>query len=158
VFLPPDPPVFRGLAARASGLHEPGTCACAENEIFGELEMSITIFGIKNCDTMKKARTWLENAGILHAFHDYKVSAIDEKSLRRFCAALTWDKVLNRSGTTFRKLPEAEKADINEAKAIALMLALPSMIKRPILEGRVAGRDVLLVGFDPTKWNEALHG
>jgi arsenate reductase (glutaredoxin) len=120
--------------------------------------MSITIFGIKNCDTMKKARTWLDNAGIVHVFHDYKASAIDEKSLRRFCATLSWEKVLNRSGTTFRKLPDADKADLDEAKAIALMLAQPSLIKRPILEGKVAERAVLLVGFDPTKWNEALRG
>ncbi len=107
--------------------------------------MSVTIYGIKNCDTMKKARTWLDGNGIPYEFHDYKTQGIDEAHLKRWCAEAGWDKVLNRAGTTFRALPEADKADLSEDKAIALMLAQPSMIKRPVLD---LG-DRLLVGFKP---------
>ena len=110
--------------------------------------MSITIYGIKACDTMKKARTWLDAKGIAYTFHDYKTEGIDETSLKRFVDALGWETVLNRAGTTFRKLSDADKADLNADKAIALMLAQPSMIKRPVLE--VGSK--LLVGFKPDSY------
>lgn len=114
--------------------------------------MSITLYGIKACDTMKKARTWLDEHGVSYAFHDYKVSAIDAASLQRWCDEHGWDKVLNRAGTTFRKLDEADKQDLDQAKAIALMLAQPSMIKRPVLD---LGERTLL-GFKPELYAQAL--
>lgn len=107
--------------------------------------MSITIYGIKACDTMKKARTWLDDHGVAYAFHDYKAVGIDRERLELWAGQVGWETLLNRSGTTFRKLPDAEKADLNQDKAIALMLAQPSMIKRPVLD--VDGK--LLVGFKP---------
>jgi len=107
--------------------------------------MSITIYGIKACDTMKKARTWLDDHGVTYAFHDYKAVGIDRASLERWAGQVGWEVLLNRSGTTFRKLADADKADLNQDKAIALMLAQPSMIKRPVLD--VGGQ--LLVGFKP---------
>ncbi len=107
--------------------------------------MTVTIYGIKNCDTMKKARTWLETKGIAYSFHDYKAEGIDEKSLKRFVDTLGWETVLNRAGTTFRALPEEDKQGLDANKAIALMLAQPSMIKRPMLD-----RDgSLTAGFKP---------
>ena len=107
--------------------------------------MSVTIYGIKNCDTMKKARTWLDAKGIAYSFHDYKAEGIDEASLKRWVEALGWETVLNRAGTTFRALPDADKQDLDTQKAIALMLAQPSMIKRPMLD-----RDgALTSGFTP---------
>lgn len=107
--------------------------------------MSVTVYGIKNCDTMKKARTWLEGQGVAHDFHDYKVSGISREALQRWCAALGWETVLNRAGTTFRALPDADKAGLNKDRAIALMLAQPSMIKRPLLD-----RDgTFTAGFKP---------
>jgi arsenate reductase len=105
----------------------------------------VTIYGIKACDTMKKARTWLETHGVGHAFHDYKVQGIGKDALQAWARTVGWETLLNRSGTTFRKLPDADKAGLNEAKAIALMLAQPSMIKRPVLD--VGGN--LIVGFKP---------
>lgn len=110
--------------------------------------MSLTIYGIKNCDTMKKARTWLDDHGLAYAFHDYKASGVDEKTLRAWAKQVGWEKLLNRAGTTFKKLPDADKAGIDEDKAIALMLAQPSMIKRPVLQGAGA----LLVGFKPEEY------
>ena len=107
--------------------------------------MTITIYGIKNCDTMKKARTWLDARGVAFAFHDYKTAGIDEKTLRNWVKQTDWETLLNRAGTTFRKLPDADKTGLDEAKALALMLAHPSMIKRPVLD--VDG--VLHVGFKP---------
>ncbi|TCL72073.1 ArsC family reductase [Rhizobium sp. BK251] len=107
--------------------------------------MSVTIYGIKNCDTMKKARTWLEDHGIAYAFHDYKAEGIDRAHLQRWIAEAGWETVLNRAGTTFRKLPDPARADLNEDKAIALMLDQPSMIKRPVVEAD--GK--LLIGFKP---------
>jgi arsenate reductase len=103
------------------------------------------LYGIKNCDTMKKARAWLDDHGVAYDFHDYKVAGIDEADLRRWVKALGWEVLLNRAGTTFRKLPDADKEGLTEAKAIKLMLAQPSMIKRPVLE---KGK-TLLVGFRP---------
>ncbi len=114
--------------------------------------MSITLYGIKACDTMKKARTWLDEHGVSYAFHDYKVSAIDAASLQKWCDEHGWDKVLNRAGTTFRKLDEADKQDLDQARAIALMLAQPSMIKRPVLD---LGERTLL-GFKPELYAQAL--
>jgi arsenate reductase len=104
-----------------------------------------TLYGIKNCDTMKKARAWLDTKGVAYTFHDYKVAGIDRARLARWAKDVGWEILLNRAGTTFRKLPEADKDGLNEAKAIALMLAQPSMIKRPVLER--GGK--LLVGFKP---------
>lgn len=116
--------------------------------------MPITIYGIKNCDTMKKAFTWLKDHGVAHAFHDYKASGIEKAKLEAWCKSVGWELLLNRAGTTFRKLPEAEREDIIEKKAIALMLAQPSMIKRPVLE---LGGGKLLVGFKPDQYATALR-
>jgi len=107
--------------------------------------MGVTIYGIKNCDTMKKARAWLDSHGVAYRFHDYKAEGIDRDHLRRWIDTADWETVLNRAGTTFRKLDEADRTDLDAEKAIALMLAQPSMIKRPVLEAE--GK--LLVGFKP---------
>jgi arsenate reductase (glutaredoxin) len=104
-----------------------------------------TIYGIKNCDTMKKARAWLDSHGVTYDFHDYKAAGIDKDTLKKWSDALGWETLLNRAGTTFRKLPDAEKEGLNERKALALMLAQPSMIKRPVLDVR----NKLVVGFKP---------
>jgi arsenate reductase len=103
------------------------------------------MFGIKNCDTIKKARSALDALGVDYAFHDYKASGIDAKSLKTWCKQVGWETLLNRAGTTFRKLPDSDKEGLNERKALALMLAQPSMIKRPVLD--LGGK--LLVGFKP---------
>jgi arsenate reductase len=116
--------------------------------------VTLTVYGIKNCDTIKKARTWLESRGIGYQFHDYKVAGIDEFRLRGWTAELGWEKVLNRAGTTFRKLPNADKEGLDENKAIALMLAQPSMIKRPVLD---LG-DSRMVGFDVAAWAASVPG
>jgi arsenate reductase len=113
-----------------------------------------TLYGIKNCDTVKKARAWLDARGVAYEFHDYKAAGIDEARLRSWAAELGWEKLLNRAGTTFRKLPEADKANLGEDKAIALMLAQPSMIKRPVLD--LGARR--LVGFNEREWAAALAG
>jgi arsenate reductase len=105
----------------------------------------ITLYGIKNCDTMKKARTWLDGHKIAYAFHDYKAEGITKAHLEKWVAALGWETVLNRAGTTFKKLPDADKEYLTAKKAIALMLAQPSMIKRPMLEKGTK----LLAGFKP---------
>ncbi|MBM0108276.1 ArsC family reductase [Steroidobacter sp. S1-65] len=110
------------------------------------------LYGIKNCDTMKKARTWLDEHGVQYEFHDYKASGIERDKLEAWCKQVGWEVLLNRAGTTFRRLPESERADLNERKAIALMLQQPSMIKRPVLER--GGR--LLVGFKPAEYQTAL--
>ena len=116
--------------------------------------MTITLYGIPNCDTVKKARTWLDGAGVDYAFHDYKKAGIDEARLRGWCAELGWETLLNRAGTTFRKLPDADKAGLDADKAVALMLAQPSMIKRPVLD--LGDRRV--VGFKPDLYGEAFAG
>ncbi|CAN5359022.1 ArsC family reductase [soil metagenome] len=115
--------------------------------------MSLTIYGIKNCDTMKKARAWLDKAGHPYAFYDYKTAGIDRARLERWAGKVGWEILLNRSGTTFRKLPEADKAGLTEKKAVALMLYQPSMIKRPVLE--LPGGE-LLVGFKPADYEANL--
>jgi arsenate reductase (glutaredoxin) len=114
--------------------------------------MRVTIYGIKNCDTMKKARAWLEGHGVEYVFHDYKAAGIDRSHLEKWTKKAGWETLLNRAGTTFRKLPDADKADLNEQKAIALMLEQPSMIKRPVLE---LGGGQILVGFRPEFYEEA---
>jgi arsenate reductase (glutaredoxin) len=114
--------------------------------------MSITIYGIRNCDTMKKARAWLDSHDIAYDFHDYKTAGIDKGKLERWSGKLGWETLLNRTGTTFKKLPDADKEALNESKAIALMLAQPSMIKRPVLD--LGGK--LLVGFKPEIYAQEL--
>ena len=114
--------------------------------------MSVTMFGIKNCDTIKKARAWLDERGVDYAFHDYKAEGVDAARLAGWVAAAGWEKLLNRAGTTFRKLPEADKEGIDAAKAQALMLAQPSMIKRPVIE-HPGG---LLIGFAPDRYAAVL--
>lgn len=104
-----------------------------------------TIYGIKNCDTMKKARAWLDSHAVAYEFHDYKALGIDKAHLVKWCEKAGWETVLNRAGTTFRALPDADKASLTEAKAIKLMLAQPSMIKRPVLE--IGSK--IIVGFKP---------
>ncbi len=106
------------------------------------------LYGIKACDTMKKARAWLEEAGVAYDFHDYKAAGVDAALLRDWVERLGWDKVLNRAGTTFRKLPEEARQDMDADKAVALMVAQPSMIKRPML---VHG-EVLEAGFKPERY------
>lgn len=108
------------------------------------------MYGIKNCDTIKKARDWLDAKGIAFDFHDYKASDIDRATLERWADQLGWEKLLNRAGTTFKKLPEAEREGVDRDRAIALMLAQPSMIKRPLLD--LGGRYAL--GFKPDLYEE----
>ena len=113
--------------------------------------MTVELYGIPNCDTMKKARTWLDAHGVAYAFHDYKKEGVAEDRLRRWVGIAGWEVVLNRSGTTFRKLPESERIDLDADRAVALMLAQPSMIKRPVLDTGVT----LLVGFKPERYEAA---
>lgn len=114
--------------------------------------MSLTMHGIPNCDTIKKARVWLDDHGIAYAFHDYKKAGIEPATLRAWAEEVGWEVLLNRAGTTFKKLADADKTGLDEAKAIALMVAQPSMIKRPVLTG--AGP--LLVGFKPDAYAATL--
>ena len=114
--------------------------------------MTITMYGIKNCDTIKKARTWLEGKGVAYDFHDYKAAGIDAATLRGWVDEHGWDVILNRAGTTFRALPDRDKADLDADRAIVLMVASPSMIKRPVLD---LG-DRRLVGFKPDAYAAAL--
>lgn len=118
-----------------------------------ERAVAITIYGIKNCDTMKKARAWLDKHGIEYKFHDYKTAGIERERLERWSNKLGWEILLNRAGTTFRKLPDKDKQVADAKKAIALMLAQPSMIKRPVLD---LGGGKLLVGFKPELYKAAL--
>jgi len=112
--------------------------------------MTARLYGIKNCDTMKKAWTWLDQHSVAYDFHDYKKAGIDRATLEGWAKQVGWEVLLNRAGTTFKKLPDADKEGIDEGKAIALMLAQPSMIKRPVLD--VGGR--LLVGFRPEAYEK----
>lgn len=112
------------------------------------MAMKTTIYGIRNCDTMKKARAWLESHGVSHEFHDYKISGIEAAKIAGWIKVVGWETLLNRTGTTFRKLPDRAKQNLDEAKAIELMLEQPSMIKRPVIE---RGK-TLLVGFSPEKY------
>ena len=108
----------------------------------------VTIYGIKTCDTMTKARAWLEAHGVAYAFHDYKAQGVDRGALEGWVREVGWETLLNRAGTTFRKLPEADKQDLTEKRAIALMLAQPSMIKRPVLEKGA----LVTAGFKPEQY------
>ncbi len=116
------------------------------------MAMSVTIYGIPNCDTMKKARSWLAKNGVEYLFHDYKKDGIERKRLESWSDKIGWEVLLNRAGTTFRKLSDADKAAIDRKRAITLMIEQPSMIKRPVLE---AGGH-LLVGFEPSDYAAAL--
>lgn len=111
-----------------------------------------TLYGIRNCDTVKKARGWLDAKGVAYAFHDYKAQGVDPDRLAGWAERVGWERLLNRSGTTFRKLSDADRADIDAAKALQLMAQHSSLIRRPVLEHG----DVLLVGFDPTRYAEAV--
>jgi arsenate reductase len=113
---------------------------------------SVTIYGIKTCDTMKKARAWLDAHGVAYTFHDYKAEGIDAAHLEAWAKEVGWETLLNRAGTTFRKLPDKDKEGLTQKKAIALMLGQPSMIKRPVLD--IAGKR--LVGFKPDVYEKAL--
>ena len=115
--------------------------------------MAITVYGIRNCDTVRKARSWLKANGVEHTFHDYRVSGIDRGRLECWCSEFGWEVLLNRAGTTFRKLPEADKKSLDARKAVSLMLAQPSLIKRPVLD--LGGR--LLVGFKPELYKSAMR-
>lgn len=112
--------------------------------------MKTTLYGIRNCDTMKKARAWLESHGVAHDFHDYKAAGIGRAKLAEWTKVVGWELLLNRAGTTFRKLPDEAKQNLDEAKAIRLMLEQPSMIRRPVLERGKA----LIVGFSPEKYSK----
>lgn len=116
--------------------------------------MTNKLYGIRNCDTMKKAWTWLDAHGVDYVFHDYRKDGVDRARLEDWVRRAGWETVLNRAGTTFRKLPEAERQDLDARKAVELMLAQPSMIKRPVLE---AG-EALLMGFKPTAYEELFGG
>ena len=115
--------------------------------------MAITIYGIKNCDTMKKARAWLDKKRVAYAFHDYKTAGIERERLEQWEKKVGWEILLNRAGTTFRKLPDKDKSGLNAKKAMTLMLAQPSMIKRPVLD---LGGGKLLVGFTPELYGRQL--
>jgi arsenate reductase (glutaredoxin) len=140
------------MAAR----HSSGAAAAVRLPFALQLCVRVTlttvIYGIKNCDTMKKARAWLDSHGVAYNFHDYKTAGIDRDKLKDWCDEVGWETLLNRAGTTFRKLPDADKQGLNERKALALMLAQPSMIKRPVLDYK----GQLLVGFKPEMYAKDL--
>ena len=116
--------------------------------------MPITIYGIKNCNTMRKARVWLDKKGVAYDFHDYKTKGVERAKLEGWAKKAGWETLLNRAGTTFKKLPDKDKESVTEKKAIALMLRQPSMIKRPVLE---LGGGKLLVGFNPDTYKSAVR-
>ena len=116
--------------------------------------MAITIYGIKTCDTMKKARAWLDGRGHAYRFHDYRAEGLEEATLSRWIGQVGWEKLLNRSSTTFRELSDADKADLDAGKAAALMLRQPTLIKRPVLD--IDGG--LTVGFRPDLYERKLAG
>jgi arsenate reductase len=117
--------------------------------------MPVTIYGIKNCDTMNKARSWLTTHEVEYRFHDYKKDGIDRKCLESWAKKVGWETLLNKAGMTFRKLPDKDKQALDAGKAVALMLAQPSLIKRPVLD---LGHGHLLVGFKPEVYDEAVRG
>jgi arsenate reductase (glutaredoxin) len=117
--------------------------------------LPVTIYGIKNCETMKKARAWLDKQGVEYSFHDYKVASIDRERIERWSKKVGWETLLNRGGMTFRKLPDKDKNGLDAKKALALMLAQPSMIKRPVLD---LGGGKILVGFKPELYSAAVPG
>jgi arsenate reductase len=115
--------------------------------------MPLIIYGIKNCDTMKKARAWLDERSVKYAFHDYKSAGIARGKLEGWAKKIGWETLLNKAGTTFRKLPDSDKEGLTEKKALALMLAQPSIIRRPVLE---FGGGKILVGFKPEQYQAAV--
>jgi arsenate reductase len=141
--------IMSGTSATSSAARRD---AVAASVVFSTRETRMILYGIRNCDTVKKARAWLDARGAAYEFHDYKIAGIDEARLRAWAAELGWETLLNRAGTTFRTLPDADKAGIDEGKAIALMLAQPSMIKRPVLD--LGARR--LAGFGDALYEEAL--
>ncbi|MET0179247.1 MAG: arsenate reductase [Novosphingobium sp.] len=120
--------------------------------------MSMTLYGIPNCDTVKKARGWLDGLGLSYTFHDYKKSGVEPAKLREWVDARGWETILNRKGPTFRKLDEGDKTDLDADKAVSVMCAHTSAIKRPILEYADGDDSGLLVGFDEQEWSTALAG
>lgn len=114
--------------------------------------MTATLYGIRNCDTVKKARAWLDAAGVAYAFHDYNIAGVPEAELTGWVDRFGWEALLNRAGTTFRRLPDAATHGLDTGRAVALMLAHPATIRRPVL---TAG-DTLLVGFKPERYAHAL--
>ena len=118
--------------------------------------MSIVVYGIPNCDTVKKARGWLDGLGQAYTFHDYKKAGIEPDKLREWIDACSWEAILNRKGPTFRNLPETDRTDLDSEKAIRLMCANTSAIKRPVVEYASANGKGLLVGFDALEWSTAL--
>lgn len=116
--------------------------------------MTVTLYGIRNCDTMKKARAWLDANGIAYEFHDYRKEGVDRAKLEAWADVLGWQALLNKAGTTFRKLPDDAKADLDRDKAVDLMLDQPSMIRRPVLEEG----GTIEVGFKPDRYEAILAG
>lgn len=116
--------------------------------------MNIIVYGIPNCDTVKKARAWLDAAEIPYEFHDFKKIGVGKAKLEEWERVVGWEVLLNRRGTTFRQLSDDQKSGIDAAKAVRLMEAQPSMIKRPVLEWDGG----TLVGFDQDEWRRVLVG
>lgn len=141
------------MSGSASVERRPATSGRALDGVGMLVIVQITMYGIKNCDTIKKARAWLEARGVAYAFHDYKTAGIDRARLEAWCDELGWERVCNRAGTTFRKLSDAEKEGLDAAKAIALMVKNPSIIKRPILD--LDGR--LVLGFSDDSYAQAIR-
>ncbi len=130
--------------------------ACRQGFAAQSLTM-ITVFGIPNCDTVKKARTWLTEHGIEHEFHDFKKQGVPEAALDRWLVVLGWERLVNRKGTTWRKLEESMREQVTDtASARALMLEQPSVIKRPVMEWEGSGPSSLTVGFDPAEWQRRI--
>jgi arsenate reductase len=119
--------------------------------------VTVTIYGIRNCDTMKKARAWLDAHGVAYDFHDYAAAGIDRARLESWARQIGWERLCNRAGTTFRKLPESETHDLTETKALDLMVARPSMVKRPVLALDDGPSERILVGFSPDAYADALR-
>jgi arsenate reductase len=142
---------MRRREAANARLIDVAACYNAANDPAGVMARAVTIYGIKNCDTIKKARAWLDKRGIAYDFHDYKTAGIERAKLEGWAEDVGWEALLNRAGTTFRKLPEKDREGLGEKKAIALMADQPSMIKRPVLD--LGGR--LLVGFKPEAYEKA---
>lgn len=115
--------------------------------------MAVIVYGIPNCDTVKKARKWLDTQGVEYAFHDYKKAGVDTAKLEGWVEQVGWEPLLNKRGTTFRKLDDADKADIDSNKAVTLMAHHTSMIKRPVVEYANVKGNGLLVGFEEDEWD-----
>lgn len=118
--------------------------------------MTVDLYGIPNCDTVKKARRWLDEAGRAYTFHDYKKEGVDRGRLSDWADRVGWETLLNTRGTTFRKLPETDRNGLDRAQALALMAEHPSLIRRPVVEHGEGASDGLLVGFDADRWAREL--